>query len=79
MDNDPTETYKSPEADAVTTQINYKGKPLNLEGFTIQNKPEGEPGRKEVWILNISNNLLIIKLDNNSWSMLLKEVRERKQ
>jgi hypothetical protein len=78
MDNGQAESFKSPEADAVTTDINYKGKPLVLEGFALQNKAEGEPGRKEMWVLNVSNNLLIIKLDNGEMSMQLKEVRERK-
>ncbi len=78
FDNGQAETFKSPEADAVSTEINYKGKPLSLEGFALQNKPEGEPGRKELWVLNVSNNLLIIKLDNSEMSMQLKEVRERK-
>jgi hypothetical protein len=78
LDNGQPETFKSLEVDAVSTEINYKGKQLNLEGFAVANKAEGEAGRKEVWILNISTNLLIIKLDNNSWSMVLKEVRERK-
>jgi hypothetical protein len=78
LDNSGPENFRSPEADAVSTDINYKGKQLSLEGFSIQTKPEGEAGRKEIWVLNISTNLLIIKLDNNSYSMVLKEVRERK-
>jgi hypothetical protein len=78
MDNGQAESFKSPEADAVTADINYKGKPLIVEGFALQNKPEGEAGRKEIWVLNVSNNLLIIKLDNSEMSMQLKEVRERK-
>jgi hypothetical protein len=51
---------------------------LSLDGFAVENKREGEAGRKELWVLNVSNNLLIIKLDNSSWSMQLKEVRARK-
>ena len=75
IDDGQLETFKSPPADAVSTDINYKGKPLSIEGFALQNKPEGEAGRKEIWIMNVSNNLLLIKLDNVSWSMRLKEVR----
>jgi hypothetical protein len=75
IDDGGLETFKSPPADAVSTDINYKGRPLSIEGFALQNKPEGEAGRKEIWIMNVSNNLLLIKLDNNSWSMKLKEVR----
>jgi hypothetical protein len=75
IDNGDAETFKSPPADAVSTDINYKGKPLSIEGFALQNKPEGEAGRKEIWVMNVSNNLLLIKLDNGSWSIRLKEVR----
>ena len=75
IDNAEMETFKSPPADAVSTDINYKGRPLSIEGFALQNKPEGETGRKEIWVMNVSNNLLLIKLDNISWSMRLKEVR----
>jgi hypothetical protein len=75
IDDGALETFKSPPADAVSTDINYKGKPLSIEGFALQNKPEGESGRKEMWIMNVSNNLLLIKLDNVSWSIRLKEVR----
>ena len=75
IDGGDLETFKSPPADAVSTDINYKGKPLSIEGFALQNKNEGEPGRKEIWVMNVSNNLLLIKVDNVSWSMKLKEVR----
>ncbi len=75
IDNGEMETFKSPPADAVSTDINYKGRPLSIEGFALQNKNEGEPGRKEIWVMNVSNNLLLIKLDNNTWSIKLKEVR----
>jgi hypothetical protein len=75
IDDGAMETFKSPPADAVSTDINYKGRPLSIEGFALQNKPEGEAGRKEIWVMNVSNNLLLIKLDNVSWSMKLKEVR----
>jgi hypothetical protein len=75
IDGGDLETFKSPPADAVSTDINYKGKPLSIEGFALQNKNEGEPGRKEIWVMNVSNNLLLIKVDAVSWSMRLKEVR----
>jgi len=75
IDGGETESFKSPPADAVSTDINYKGRPLSIEGFALQNKPEGEAGRKEMWVMNVSNNLLLIKLDNVSWSIKLKEVR----
>jgi len=75
IDDGTAETFSSPPADAVSTDINYKGKPLSIEGFALQNKAEGEAGRKEIWVMNVSNNLLLIKLDNGNWSMRLKEVR----
>ena len=75
IDDAQMETFKSPPADAVSTDINYKGRPLSIEGFALQNKNEGEPGRKEIWVMNVSNNLLVIKIDNVNWSMKLKEVR----
>jgi len=75
IDDGQMETFKSPPADAVSTDINYKGRPLSIEGFALQNKNEGEPGRKEIWVMNVSNNLLMIKIDNVNWSMKLKEVR----
>jgi len=78
LDNNQPETFKSPEADAVTVPINYKGKPLTLEGFSMQTKPEGEADRKEIWAMNISSNMLMIKVDNGNYTMQLKEVRERK-
>ena len=78
LDNGQPENFVSPDEDAVTIDINYKGKPISLEGFSIQSKPEGEPGRKEIWILNISNNLLMMKMDVGL-TMQLKEVREKKR
>jgi hypothetical protein len=78
FDGSTSENFKSPEADAVSADVNYKGKQMSLEGFSIENKPEGEAGRKEVWVLNISTNLLILKLDNGAYSIMLKEVRQRK-
>ena len=75
IDDGIAETFKSPPADAVSTDIIYKGRPLNIEGFALENKPEGQTGRKEIWVMNVSNNLLLIKLDNVSWSIKLKEVR----
>ena len=79
LDNDAAETFSSPETDAVTLPINYKATTLTLDGFAVQDKPEGQTGRKEIWILNISNNLLLIKVDNGgNFSMQLKEVREKK-
>ena len=77
FDNGPAETFTSPDDDAVTSTINYKGKEITLDAFTIQNKAEGEPDRKEIWVLNISNNLLMIKSDMGA-NMMLKEVREKK-
>ncbi len=77
LDNNSPETFSSPDDDAVSINVNYKGKDISLDGFAIQNKPEGEPDRKEIWILNISSNLLIIKMDVG-WTMQLKEVRARK-
>ena len=53
-------------------------KQIDLEGLAIQTKPEGQPDRKEMWVLNITSNLLIFKLDLGKTSMMLKEVREKK-
>ncbi len=78
FDNGAAETFKSPEEDAVSAPVNYKGKEISLEGFAIQTKAEGEPDRKEIWVLNVSSNLLMFKINSNNFSMQLKEVRERK-
>jgi hypothetical protein len=79
LDGGTAETFSSPEEDAVSTPINYKGNPIDLDGFLIQNKPEGTTGRKEIWVLNTTNNLLMFKLDNGTTSWLLKEIRENKK
>ncbi|MDE3250596.1 MAG: hypothetical protein KGO82_18185 [Bacteroidota bacterium] len=78
FDNGKPETFLSPEEDAVSAAVNYKGKDISLEGFAIQTKPEGQPDRKEIWVLNISSNLLMFKISSNDFTMQLKEVRERK-
>jgi len=78
FDNGKPETFKSPEEDAVSAPVNYKGKEISLEGFAIQTKAEGEPDRKEIWVLNVSSNLLMFKINSTNFSMQLKEVRERK-
>jgi len=78
FDNGKPETFKSPEEDAVSAPVNYKGKEISLEGFAIQTKAEGEPDRKEIWVLNVSSNLLMFKISSNNFTMQLKEVRERK-
>jgi hypothetical protein len=77
MDNAAPETFSSPETDAVTPTINYKGKEITLDGFAIESKPGGNAARKELWVLNITNNLLIIKMDLG-WTIELKEIREKK-
>lgn len=78
FDGNEAETFSSPAADAVTSTINYKGKQIDLDGLAIQTKNEGQPDRKEMWVLNITSNLLIFKLDLGKTSMMLKEVREKK-
>ncbi|HTL10143.1 MAG TPA: hypothetical protein VL307_17835 [Chitinophagaceae bacterium] len=78
FDNGQSETFVSPDEDAVSAPVNYKGKEISLEGFAIQTKPEGEPDRKEIWVLNVSSNLLMFKISSNNYTMQLKEVRERK-
>lgn len=77
MDSGEPETFASPETDAVTPTINYKGKEISLDGFAIESKPGGNAGRKELWVLNITNNLLILKMDMG-WTIELKEVREKR-
>jgi hypothetical protein len=69
------EKFFSPEVDAVETPINFRGKQVNLEGFALQNKNEGEAGRKEIWVLNASLNLLILKMNTDNMSMQIKEIR----
>jgi hypothetical protein len=77
LDNGELETFSSPETDAVTPTINYKGKEISLDGFAIESKPGGNAGRKELWVLNITNNLLIIKMDLG-WTIELMEIREKR-
>ena len=78
FDNGKAETFMSPDEDAVSAPVNYKGKDISLEGFAIQTKAEGEPDRKEIWVLNVSSNLLMFKISSTNFTMQLKEVRERK-
>jgi hypothetical protein len=78
FDKGATETFVSPDEDAVSSPVNYKGKDISLEGFAIQTKAEGEPDRKEIWVLNISSNLLMFKISSTDFTMQLKEVHERK-
>ncbi len=78
FDNGKAEKFLSPDEDAVSSPVNYKGKEISLEGFAIQTKPEGEPDRKEIWVLNVSSNLLMFKISSTNFTMQLKEVHERK-
>ena len=78
IDNKAQEDYYSPDEDAVTIPINYKGKALDLDGFIIQNKDAGAADRVELNVLNISYNLLIFKADYGNTTITLKEVREKK-
>ncbi|MFT3934937.1 MAG: hypothetical protein QM726_15030 [Chitinophagaceae bacterium] len=78
FDNNQPETFLSPDEDAVSAPVNYKGKDISLEGFAIQTKADGEPNRKEIWVLNVSSNLLMFKISSDNFTMQLKEVHERK-
>lgn len=78
FDSGKPETFLSPDEDAVSAPVNYKGKDISLEGFAIQTKAEGEPDRKEIWVLNISSNLLMFKITSTNFTMQLKEVHEKK-
>jgi hypothetical protein len=78
FDKGSPETFLSPDEDAVSAPVNYKGKDISLEGFAIQTKAEGEADRKEIWVLNISSNLLMFKISTNDFTMQLKEVHEKK-
>lgn len=78
FDKGNPETFLSPDEDAVSSPVNYKGKDISLEGFAIQTKAEGEPDRKEIWVLNISSNLLMFKITSTDFTMQLKEVHEKK-
>jgi hypothetical protein len=76
LDNGSEETFNSPEADESNHTIKYKEKEMLLEGFMIENKALGQAGRKELSFLNISTNLLLLKADTDTGSVLLKEVRK---
>ncbi len=78
IDGNPAEEYSSPEADESNVTIRYKDKDIVLEGFAIETSKIGTNNRKELSILNISQNLLIIKADLANSSMVLKEVRANK-
>jgi hypothetical protein len=78
IDGGAAENFSSPEADASIITISYKNKSVDLDGFLIENKPEGQAGRKAISILNISQNLLVLKIDTDMGSMVLKEVRANK-
>jgi hypothetical protein len=69
------EKFFSPEVDGIDVPINFRGKQVNLEGFIMQNKNEGEAGRKEIWVLNTSLNLLILKMNTDNMSMQIKEIK----
>ena len=78
FDKGNPETFLSPDEDAVSAPVNYKGKDISLEGFAILTKAEGGPDRKEIWVLNISSNLLMFKITSTDFTMQLKEVHENK-
>ncbi len=79
IDNGKPEVFKSPEeGDAVSAPVTYKGKPIEVEGFAIESKPDGAADRKEIWIMNISDNLIMFKITAANFTMQLKEVRQKK-
>jgi hypothetical protein len=78
FDGGISESFSSPESDASVITINYKDKKVDLDGFIIESKPVGQTGRKELVVLNITSNLLIIKMDLDGKSIQLKEVRINK-
>ncbi len=78
IDNGAEETYNSPEADESNVSVKYKGNEILLEGFAIENAAAGNKGRNELSYMNVSDNLLLLKADLVSGSMILKEVRASK-
>ncbi len=78
FDGSTPEPFFSPQADESNVTITYKDKQITLEGFALQNKDLGQAGRKEISVLNISSNLLMIKMDLDGTSMVIKEVRQNK-
>lgn len=74
FDNEETpETMYRPENDEVAPIINFRGKPVAVDAFIINNAPDGK-GSKTMWVAGISSGPLIVKLDFG-WSVLLKEIR----
>jgi hypothetical protein len=75
IDGSVPEVFASPEADAANVTITYKTRSIDLDAFLVQSK-EVTKSKKELAILNISDNLLIVKAELDNGSMVLKEVRQ---
>ncbi|MBL0145803.1 MAG: hypothetical protein IPP48_08610 [Chitinophagaceae bacterium] len=73
LDDNETEIFYRPEKDEVTPTINFKGKPVKIDGFMINNA-EDMKGDKTMWIQNSSSNSLILKMDLG-WTIELKEIK----
>jgi hypothetical protein len=74
LDGGNPEVFSSPEADASIVTITFKNRAIDLDGFLIQST-EATKSKKEISVLNISDNLLILKTELDNGSMVLKEVR----
>lgn len=73
FDDGAEEIFYNYENNEITPTINFKGKEVKLDGFIINNSPEGK-GNKTLWIQNGSGNPLILKMDLG-WTIELKEIR----
>lgn len=73
LDDNAPETFVRPDEDQVVYDIIYRGTPLKLDAFKINNQKEGAD-KKEIHILGISSNPLIVAMDLG-WKIQLKEVR----
>lgn len=73
FDNGTPETFYNKDGNEVTPTINFKGKPVMLDAFSLNNAADGK-GDKTLWVLNGSGNPLIVKMDLG-WTIELKEIR----
>ncbi len=73
FDNGAEETFYNKDGNEVTPTINYKGKQVMLDAFSLNNAADGK-GDKTIWVLNGSGNPLIVKMDLG-WTIELKEIR----
>lgn len=73
IDNNAPETFYRPVNDEVEPVVKIKGKDQKIDGFKINNAPDGTGG-KTIWINNDSSNALILKMELG-FSIVLKEIK----